>query len=54
MGWIAARIRAPVVRGELLGRSTSPDEEATGKACGVPVAMLQGQSWAPTPSNGSE
>jgi len=26
--------------------------EATVKACGVTVAMLQGQSWAPTPSNG--
>ena len=23
------------------------------KVCGVAVAMLQGQSWAPTPSNGS-
>ncbi len=23
------------------------------KACGVVVAMLQGHSWAPTPSNGS-
>jgi hypothetical protein len=27
--------------------------EATVNACGVAVAMLQGQSWAPTPSNGS-
>ena len=26
--------------------------EATVKACGVAVAMLQGQSWAPTLSNG--
>ena len=26
--------------------------EATGKACGVPVARLQGKSWAPTPSTG--
>jgi hypothetical protein len=26
--------------------------EATVKVCGVAVAMLQGQSWAPTPSNG--
>jgi hypothetical protein len=25
--------------------------EATGKACGVPVAMLQGKSWAPPPSS---
>ena len=28
------------------------DREATSKACGVGVAMLQGHSWAPTPSNG--
>ena len=27
--------------------------EATVNACGVAVAMLQGHSWAPTPSNGS-
>jgi hypothetical protein len=26
--------------------------EATAKSCGVAVAMLQGHSWAPTPSNG--
>jgi hypothetical protein len=26
--------------------------EATVKCCGVAVAMLQGHSWAPTPSNG--
>jgi hypothetical protein len=28
------------------------DREATVKACGVAVAMLQGHSWAPTPLNG--
>ena len=28
-------------------------KEAMGKACGVPVAMLQGKSWAPHPSNRS-
>ena len=33
--------------GDVAGR------EATVKACGVVVAMLQGHSWAPTPSNGS-
>lgn len=54
MGWAAARTPAtawswwgtpgPVV---IAGR------EATVKACGVTVARLQGQSWAPTPSNGS-
>ena len=27
--------------------------EATGKACGVPVAMLQGKSWAPILSTGT-
>ena len=32
--------------GEVAGR------EATRKACGVLVAMPQGQSWAPTPSTG--
>jgi hypothetical protein len=29
------------------------DREATTKACGVVVAMLQGHNWAPTPSKGS-
>jgi len=29
------------------------DREATVKACGVAVVMLQGHSWAPTPSKGS-
>jgi len=33
--------------GDVAGR------EATVNACGVAVAMLQGHSWAPTPSNGS-
>jgi len=32
----------------------SADREATVKGCGVAVAMLQGHSWAPTLSNGSE
>jgi hypothetical protein len=27
-------------------------QEATGKVCGVPVARLPGNSWAPTPSIG--
>jgi hypothetical protein len=26
--------------------------KATGKGCGVPVAMLPGKSWAPPPSSG--
>lgn len=29
------------------------NREATANACGVAVAMLQGHSWAPTPSNDS-
>ena len=29
------------------------DQEATGKACGVPVARLQGKSWAPSPPTGT-
>ena len=41
-----------VVRGTL-GSVSLAGSEATVKACGVAVAMLQGQSWAPTPSNGS-
>ena len=28
--------------------------EAMGKVCGVPMAMLQGKSWAPHPSNGQQ
>ena len=37
---------------ELLRRVDSLRREATVKACGVVVAMPQGQSWAPTPSIG--
>ncbi|MGP8149338.1 MAG: hypothetical protein ACLPXU_01355 [Acidimicrobiales bacterium] len=29
-------------------------EEATMKACGVIVARLQGNSWTPTPSTGTQ
>ena len=43
----ARRWRATSGPGEVAGR------EATRKACGVLVAMLQGQSWAPTPSTGA-
>ena len=35
------------------GSGDVADREATVKACGVTVAMLQGHSWAPTSSNGS-
>jgi hypothetical protein len=41
-----------VVRGTL-GPVEVAGREATVNACGVVVAMLQGHSWAPTPSNGS-
>jgi len=45
------------VHGALCGASTpKPDcvvgGEATEKACGVPVARLQGHSWAPIPPTG--
>ena len=36
-----------------LGLGDVAGREATPKACGVGVAMLQGHSWAPTPSKGS-
>jgi hypothetical protein len=29
-------------------------QEAMGKDCGVPMAMLQEKSWAPHPSNGQQ
>ena len=50
-GWAAARTSASVGGTPLLGDVAG--WEATVKACGVIVAMLQGHSWAPTPSNGS-
>jgi hypothetical protein len=43
----ARRGRATHGPAEVAGR------EATRKACGVLVAMLQGQSWPPTPSTGA-
>ena len=53
VGWSAVHARPPSQGGratpepfEVVGR------EATRKNCGVLVAMLQGQSWAPTPSIG--
>ena len=41
------------VGGELLGWVKSLVGEATVKACGVVVAMVQGHSWVPIPSKGS-
>jgi hypothetical protein len=43
----ARRWRATPGPGEVAGK------EATRKACGVLVAMPQGQSWPPTPSTGA-
>ena len=43
--------RHEVVPGTL-GSGHVADREATVKACGVTVAMLQGHSWAPTLSKG--
>ena len=50
-GWVAARIGASAPR--TLRPIDVVGQEATVKACGVVVAMLQGYSWAPTPSSGS-
>lgn len=47
------------VRVELSDGETTPKPaidvggEVTGNGCGVPVARLQGQSWAPIPSTGT-
>ena len=38
--------------GRLRSRIREAGEEATGKACGVAVARLQGKSWAPIPPIG--
>jgi len=51
VGRIAAH--AQEVSGRLRGRFVDVDEEAMGKVCGVPMAMLQGESWSPVPSNGA-
>ena len=51
MGWAAARIGTSAPRTPW--SNDVVDREATVKACGVVVAMLQGHSWAPTPSSGS-
>ena len=51
MGWVAARIGASAPR--TLRPIKVVGQEAMVNACGVVVAMLQGHSWAPTPSSGS-
>ena len=53
MGRVAPRTRSAEAGGELPGWVMSPVGEATVKACGVVVAMVQGHSWVPIPSKGS-
>jgi hypothetical protein len=52
LGWAAARTRALARRTPWLVNVAG--REATGKACGVPVARLQGQSWSPNPMSGPQ
>jgi hypothetical protein len=52
MGWVAARTERRCAGRELLAGVDTPRREATVNAHGVAVAMLLGQSWAPTPSIG--
>src|SRR5680860_608341 len=49
LGWVAARTH---MSGELPRLVNVAGREATLKVCGVGVAMLQGHSWAPHPTNG--
>lgn len=49
-----AAVRVELIHGETTPKpAVDVGEEATGKACGVPVARLQGQSWTPIPSTGT-
>ena len=54
LGWIAVRTRALITGRELLDRLILPVKEATVNDCGVAVAMPQGQSWPPHPTNGTQ
>jgi len=51
MGRSAVHARARIARATPMSANRA-GWEATGKACGVPVARLQGKSWAPPPSTG--
>ena len=53
MGRIAVHVRAESAW-RLQIRWVGTGMEAMGKVCGVPMAMLQGKSWAPHPSNGQQ
>jgi hypothetical protein len=48
VGRIAAHVAGAPNRRRLRSRFSAVGGEATRKACGVLVAMLQGKSWAPT------
>ena len=50
-GWVAVRTGTGVVL-ETPAPVDVAGREATGKACGVAVAIPQGHSWAPPLSNG--
>lgn len=65
MGWVAPRTYLADVTasgvtgcgcpgGELVDRRMSSVWEAMVKACGVTMAMVQGHSWVPIPSNGQQ
>lgn len=65
MGWVAPRTYLVDVTtfgvagcgwpgGELVDRRMSSVWEAMVKVCGVAMAMVQGHSWVPVPSNGQQ
>jgi hypothetical protein len=56
MGWVAPRTRPTLrgVGGKLPVRRMSSAREAMVNACGVAMAMVQGHSWMPIPSNGRQ
>jgi hypothetical protein len=51
-GRAAAHVVVEARRRRLRSRKCVAGGEATGNACGVPVARLQGHSWAPIPLTG--
>ena len=52
MGWVASRTCTTSVVWGTPGLGDVAGPEATVKACGVVVAMVQGHNWVPIPSNG--
>jgi hypothetical protein len=53
LGWAATR-NLVVLAGGTLWSVCVADREAASNVCGVDAAMLQGHSWAPRLSNGSQ